>query len=52
MDIATQQIPLYYGYTHYALAQGYAMMGDSLKANKEMVQFDRYLRLGELRSKR
>jgi hypothetical protein len=52
VDIATQQIPLYYGYTHYALAQAYAMTGDSVKANKEMVQFDRYLRLGELRRKR
>ena len=49
VDIATQQIPLYYGYTHYALAQGYAMLGDSAQANKEMTQFDRYLRLGNLR---
>ncbi|MGQ0813184.1 MAG: glycosyltransferase family 117 protein [Gemmatimonadota bacterium] len=49
VDVATQQIPLYYGYTHMALAQGYALLGDSAAMNREMNQFGRYMRLGNLR---
>jgi hypothetical protein len=49
VDIATQQIPLYYGYTHLALAQGYAIMGDSTKMNAQAGQAERFFRLGRLR---
>ncbi|MGQ0562595.1 MAG: glycosyltransferase family 117 protein [Gemmatimonadota bacterium] len=49
VDIATQQIPLYYGYTHMALAQAYSMMGDSTAMNQHAAQMNRYFRLGNLR---
>ena len=49
VDIATQQIPLYYGYTHYTLAQAYAQVGDSIRAEQEAAQVNRYFRLGNMR---
>lgn len=49
VDVATQQIPLYYGYTHYTLAQAYATLGDSISANKELAEMARYMRLANLR---
>ena len=49
VDIATQQIPLYYAYTHLGLAQAYAIMGDSTRMNSEAAQAERFFRLGRLR---
>ena len=49
VDAATQQIPLYYGYTHYALAQGFSEAGDSINAEKEAAQIGRYFRLANMR---
>jgi hypothetical protein len=46
VDGATQQIPLYYGYTHYAVAQGYAALGDTARSNYHVAQGERYLALG------
>jgi hypothetical protein len=49
VDAATQQIPYYYGYTHLALAQAYGVVGDTAQAQREMVQLERFMRLGNLR---
>ena len=49
VDIATQQIPLYYGYTHLALAEAYATVGDSINAKKEEQEFNRFMRLSNTR---
>ena len=45
VDGATQQIPMYYGYTHYGLAQAYAAQGDTARSNYHVAQSERYLAL-------
>ena len=50
VDIATQQIPLYYAYTHLSLMTGYSMVGDSVQAEKEAKQYERFVRLSNVRS--
>jgi hypothetical protein len=49
VDIATQQIPLYYGYVHLGLAQAYGMAGDTARSNAEMHLMNKYMRLANLR---
>jgi hypothetical protein len=46
VDGATQQIPMYYGYTHYGIAQAYAVMGDTIRSNQHVAKGDKYLALG------
>jgi hypothetical protein len=46
VDGATQQIPMYYGYTHWALAQAYLTMGDSARSDYHLKQGERFLALG------
>jgi hypothetical protein len=46
VDGATQQIPMYYGYTHYGLAQAYATVGDTARSNYHLQQGERFLALG------
>lgn len=48
-DVATQQIPLYYGYTYMALAQGYGSMGDTTRMNTNLFQSNRYFALSRQR---
>ncbi len=46
VDGATQQIPMYYGYTHWGLSEAYAQMGDSVAANRHYQLGERFLALG------
>jgi hypothetical protein len=46
VDGATQQIPMYYGYTHYGLAQAYAALGDTARSNYHVTQGEKFLALG------
>ena len=46
VDGATQQIPMYYGYTHWGLSEAYAQMGDSVRANRHYQLGERFLALG------
>jgi hypothetical protein len=46
VDGATQQIPMYYGYTHWGLSEAYAQMGDSVQANRHYQLGERFLALG------
>ncbi len=46
VDGATQQIPMYYGYTHWGLAQAYATMGDTIRSAYHMQRGERFLALG------
>jgi len=49
VDVATQQIPLYYAFTHLALAQAYAEAHDTINSAKQAAQADRYNRLANTR---
>ena len=46
VDGATQQIPMYYGYTHWGLSEAYAQMGDTASANRHYQLGERFLALG------
>jgi hypothetical protein len=46
VDGATQQIPMYYGYTHWGLSEAYAMTGDTVQANRHYRLGERFLALG------
>jgi hypothetical protein len=46
VDGATQQIPMYYGYTHWGLSQAYATIGDTVSSNKHYAEGERFLALG------
>ena len=46
VDGATQQIPMYYGYTHWGLSEAYAQMGDTVQANRHYQLGERFLALG------
>jgi hypothetical protein len=46
VDGATQQIPMYYGYTHWGLSQAYAATGDTVRSNHHFAQGERFLALG------
>ncbi|HEY0672462.1 MAG TPA: DUF2723 domain-containing protein [Longimicrobiales bacterium] len=46
VDGATQQIPMYYGYTHWGLAQAYAALGDTARSTYHIRQGERFLALG------
>jgi hypothetical protein len=46
VDGATQQIPMYYGYTHWGLSQAYATLGDTVQANRHYSLGEKYLALG------
>ncbi|HEY8510080.1 MAG TPA: hypothetical protein VIL32_17105, partial [Steroidobacteraceae bacterium] len=45
VDGATRQIPMYYGYTHWGLAQAYAQVGDTARAQHHMEAGERFLSL-------
>jgi hypothetical protein len=47
VDGATQQIPMYYGYTHWGLSQAYATLGDTARANRHYTAGERFLALGQ-----
>lgn len=46
VDGATQQIPMYYGYTHWGLSQAYATLGDTVQANRHYSLGEKFLALG------
>ena len=46
VDGATQQIPMYYGYTHWGLAQAYAAVGDTAASERHMIAGEKFLALG------
>ena len=47
IDPATQQIPLYYGYTHWGLSQAYATVGDTVQSNRHYALGEKFLALGK-----
>jgi hypothetical protein len=47
VDPATQQIPLYYAYTHWALAQGYAVLGSEPRTQHHIAQGNRFFNLSQ-----
>ena len=46
VDGATQQIPMYYGYTHWGLAQAFAAVGDTAASERHMLAGEKFLALG------
>jgi hypothetical protein len=49
VDVATQQIPLYYGLLHLGLAQAYAQTGEPEQSHREGAEFERFMRLANTR---
>jgi hypothetical protein len=49
VDIATEGIPFYYGYTHLGLADVYRLLGDDARAAHHTERSDAYLRLSDMR---
>jgi hypothetical protein len=49
VDSATDNIPAYYGYSHYGLAMVYEMLGESEQARRHTEQGDRWIRLATQR---
>jgi len=47
VDPATQGIPFYYAYTHFGIAQAYAMRGDSARADQHLERFQAWAALGD-----
>lgn len=49
VDSATDNIPIYYGYSHYGLAMVYEMMGEMELAQRHLGLGERWIRLATLR---
>jgi len=50
VDAASEQIPAYYGYTHWGMALVYDMLGRTEDADRHMELGEQFIRLGELRA--
>jgi hypothetical protein len=50
VDSATDGIPAYYAYTHLGIAAVFQSMGDTAQSRKHQRQFDRFMRLANVRA--